>query len=458
MTNIILCGGSGTRLWPLSRSLLPKQFVRIFDDESLFQLCVKRNLEICSDIIVVSNKEQYFLALEQIEQISNQKHKFLLESIAKNTAPAIALACFALPKDEIILITPSDHLINNEKEYQKIVQKAKIEAKKGHIVTFGIKPTAPHTGYGYIQANKQDVLKFTEKPNLKIAKEYLKQGDFYWNSGMFCFQAGVFLDELKKFEPEIYKFSKFAFENSIQDENCINIRYDDMKNIPENSIDYAVLEKSKNIKMIVCELGWSDLGSFESLHESLQKDENQNSNIPNLHQINSKNNFIYAKKKTISLIDIENLIIVDTDDALLISKQGSSEKVKEIVKELKEQNSNLANSHITVYRPWGSYTILEDELGYKIKKIIVKPTKRLSLQKHFHRNEHWIVVSGTAIVRVGQSEKIVRANESTYIPMGETHRLLNPGKIDLVLIEAQVGEYLEEDDIVRLDDDFKRVE
>jgi len=458
MTNLILCGGSGTRLWPISRNLMPKQFVKLFEEKSLFQLTVQRNSKMCDKQFIVSNTEQYFLAIDQLEELNITSTNYLLEPIGRNTAPAIALACFALQKDELILVTPSDHLIKNEEEYKKVVEKAKQLANENFLLTFGITPTYAETGYGYIESeNINDVKAFYEKPDINTATKYLENGNFYWNSGMFMFKAGVFLDELKKYSPNIYETSKIAFENkqSIA-ENQLRIKYDDMLNIPEDSIDYAVMEKSDIVKVIPSDINWSDLGSFDSLYEELDKDQNNNTKNPNHISIDSSNNLVHGDERTIATIDVEDLVIVDTADALLISKKGSSQKVKKVVKKLKEINSELHNIHLTGYRPWGTYTVLEDSPGYKIKRIEVKPNSRLSLQKHFHRNEHWIVVSGTATVTVGDKTFTVRPNESTYIKMGEVHRLSNEGKIPVVLIEAQVGEYTGEDDIVRLDDDFSR--
>ena len=454
MTNIILCGGNGTRLWPISRTLMPKQFVKLFDNKSLFQLTVKRNSKVCDFQFIVSNAEQYFLATDQLEELDKTNNKYLLEPVGRNTAPAIALACFALPEDEIVLVTPSDHLIKDEQEYQKVIQKANELASEDNLVTFGIQPTFAETGFGYIEADNLDVKAFHEKPDFDTATKYLKAENFYWNSGMFCFKAGVFLDELKKYSPKVYELSLKAY-NAANTGGIIRIKHDDMAMIPEDSIDYAVMEKSNKVKVIPSDIDWSDVGSFDALFDELPKDENNNTFNSKHISIDSKNNLIYGVDKYIATIDVEDLIIVDTGDALLISKKGSSQKVKQVVVEIKK-TTQLHNIHLTGHRPWGTYTILEDTPGYKIKRIEVKVGKRLSLQKHFHRNEHWIVVSGTATVTVGNTTKLVRPNESTYIKMGEIHRLENQGKIPVVLIEAQVGEYTGEDDIVRLEDDFKR--
>lgn len=440
MINLILCGGSGTRLWPLSRTLMPKQFVKLFSNQSLFQLTIERNAHICNEQFIVSNSEQYFLALDQLEELQKTNNRYLLEPIGRNTAPAIALACMALKSDEIVLVTPSDHLIKDVEAYKKSVLTAKSLAQEGFLVTFGIKPILAETGFGYIEANGSDVKAFHEKPDVKTATRYVEAGNYYWNSGMFCFKAGTFLEELEHYAPEIFRTCKNAYANAKHD-GMIRIRYDDMMKIPEDSIDYAVMEKSKKVKVVPSNIGWSDVGSFDALSNELPNDE--------------KNNFILSNKK-VCTIDVEDLIIIDTEDALLISRKGSSQKVKDVVSKLKHENEALTTTHNTVHRPWGTYTVLEDKSGYKIKKIMVKPGKRLSLQKHFHRNEHWIVVSGTATVQVEDKTYIVRENESTYIKAGEIHRLENQGKIPIVLIEAQVGSYTGEDDIVRIEDDYKR--
>lgn len=454
MTNIILCGGSGTRLWPISRTLMPKQFVKLFNEKSLFQLTVERNSLICNSQLIVSNTEQYFLALDQLEELNKTNNKYLLEPIGRNTAPAIALACMSLKAEEIVLVTPSDHLIKDETEYANVLKIAQDLARDDNLVTFGITPSFPETGFGYIESNGLDVKAFHEKPNRETARSYLDAGNYYWNSGMFCFKAGAFLEELKKYSPDIYKASRKALEIE-KSEDMTRIKHEAMLNIPENSIDYAVMEKSNKVKVVPSNINWSDVGSFDALYQELAKDKNGNTINSNHISIDSKNNLIYGNTRKIATVDIEDLIIIDTGDALLVSKKGSSQKVKTIVAEVKK-TSELHNIHLTGHRPWGTYTILEETPGYKIKRIEVKPGKRLSLQKHYHRNEHWIVVSGTAVVTINNRTFILNQNESTYIKAGDIHRLLNDTNEPLVIIEAQVGEYTGEDDIVRIEDDFKR--
>lgn len=443
MVNLILCGGSGTRLWPLSRTLMPKQFVKLFNGQSLFQLTVERNSTLCDEQFIVSNSEQYFLAYDQLEELGRSNNRYLLEPIGRNTAPAIALACLSVSPDTVVLVTPSDHLIKNQDAYKAVVKRAELLAEEGFLVTFGITPSYAEIGYGYIEADGENVKSFKEKPDSLTAQSYIDKGNYYWNSGMFCFKAGVFLNELKHYSPQIYEASVSAYNHAKKDtkDAMVRIGYDEMLSIPEDSVDYAVMEKSTKVKVVPSSIDWSDVGSFDALSNELPNDE--------------KNNFILSHKQ-VCTIDVEDLIIIDTEDALLISRKGSSQKVKDVVTKLKQENEALTTTHNTVHRPWGTYTVLEDKAGYKIKKIMVKPGKRLSLQKHFHRNEHWIVVSGTATVRVEDKTYIVRENESTYIKSGEVHRLENLGKIPIVLIEAQVGSYTGEDDIVRIEDDYKR--
>ncbi|WP_294951743.1 mannose-1-phosphate guanylyltransferase/mannose-6-phosphate isomerase [Sulfurovum sp.] len=443
MTNIILCGGNGTRLWPLSRALMPKQFVKLFNDKSLFQLTVERNSRICERQYIVSNAEQYFLALDQLEALEKKNSQYLLEPIGRNTAPAIALACFSLNPEEIVLVTPSDHLIKNETAYARVLEQAKEFALNDALVTFGISPAFPETGFGYIEADGYDVKAFHEKPDAETAESYYKAGNYYWNSGMFCFKAGIFLDELQKYAPAIYSASLYAYENANKEGIMVRIKHQDMMKIPDNSIDYALMEKSDRVKVIPSDIGWSDVGSFDALAEELPNDEN--------------NNFILADK-VVELVDIEDSIIVDTPDALLISKKGSSQKVKEVVTRLNGHKGNLTRLHNLVHRPWGTYEVLYTHENYKIKRIVVNPGKRLSLQKHLHRNEHWIVVRGEATVQVGDTLKTIYENESTYIEKEKLHRLSNKTDEPIVLIEAQVGSYTGEDDIIRIEDDYRRAD
>ncbi len=466
LTTVVLCGGSGTRLWPLSRELMPKQFIEFFAENSLFQKTIQRNNPFSKETIIISNKDHYYLIKDQLAKKSNlldSIYIYILEPMPRNTAAALAYACLAVEPETILLVTPSDHLIKNETVYFEAVKQAKNIAEQGYLVTFGIKPVRPETGYGYIEvAEDLHVQTFHEKPSLETAKTFIKNENIYWNAGIFCFKAGTMLEELKKYAPEVYETAKIAFNACTKkDENIYQLPEEETKQIPEISIDYAVFEKSHKVKCIPAAFAWSDLGSFEALYTEYTEKFDADNTIAsraNYVNINSKGNFIYLspeQKKMIATIDIDNLIIADTGDALLVAPLKSSQKVKDVVAKVK-QNYSLHREHNIVHRPWGTYTILENNDGYKIKKIIVEPGKRLSLQKHFHRNEHWIVLSGTATVQIENNVKLVHPNESIYIKMGELHRLSNEGIIPVVIIEAQVGEYTGEDDIVRFDDDYIR--
>lgn len=459
VTQIILCGGSGTRLWPLSRKLFPKQFAPVNGPLSLYQQTILRN-QMVQKNLVITNDEHYFLALEQLEDCAEENPAvmmgdFILEPIGRNTAPAIALGAMACNPDDILLVVPSDHMIPDDENYQKSVGRAVGLAAGGALVTFGITPHAPETGYGYIHADGEKVISFHEKPDLKTAESYLASGDYFWNSGIFCFQAGVFLEELKKHSPEIYEASQKAWEGAKRRDVCVRISPEAMLQIPEDSIDYAVMEKSENVRMVGAEFEWSDMGSFRSFYDLAQKDQNENSAPEDIIMLDSRRNYVRSDKQ-VALVGIEDLCLIDTPDALLVSRMDQVQKVKDVVGILKEQGSDLYQVHTTGYRPWGTYTVLEEGPGYKIKRIEVKPGKRLSLQMHERRSEHWVAISGEAIVQVGENEQKLSLNESTYIPIGKKHRLSNPGKELLVIIEVQVGEYLGEDDIKRFEDDYQR--
>jgi len=459
MINLILCGGAGTRLWPISRTLLPKQFVKIFGDHSLFQRIALVNSGFCPKQCIVSNAEQYFLARDQLQAIGLGKTSFMLEPIGRNTAPAIALACLDLSPDDIVLVSPSDHLIRDAESYSKAVKRAGELAELGNIVTFGLKPTGPETGYGYIEASGENVKRFVEKPDFETAKKYIAEGNFYWNSGIFCFKAGAFLEELNKYAPDMFKACKEARKKAAAEDSLVRVHHEDMMNIPADSIDYAVMEKSKKVSVVPCSIGWSDLGSFESLYKELPHDMEGNTEYPYHTSINSKNCLIMgsaASNREIATIDLENMMIVDTIDALLVAPLASSQKVKKLVDNLKEKHSDLLHTPQTVIRPWGTYEVIDEGERFKVKCICVNPGERLSLQKHMHRSEHWVVVSGMATATIGEEITYVRPNESIYISAGTLHRLQNEGIMPLIIIEVQVGEYNGEDDIIRMDDDYKR--
>jgi len=464
MVNLILCGGSGNRLWPISRENYPKQFLQIFNNESIFQKTIKRNLDLADKFLIVSNENQYFTALDQIHQL-NLDDKFLpsiIEPFGKNTAASIAFGAFSVDEEEILFITPSDHLIEKDTNYKNIVEKAKEIAKEDYIVTFGIKPNFAATSYGYIKAykNKQvsEIIEFKEKPSKEIAKKYLndEKYDYLWNSGMFMVKARIYLEELQKYATEIYEMAKKAFLNAKRGE-FIRVYPQDMEKIPENSIDYAIMEYTKRAKVIKSDIKWRDIGTFDSLYEVLEKDEFNNTKVKKLYQINSKNNLLFGKYRTFALSHIEDMIIIDTPTALLVAKRGESEGIKKLVNIIKKDNPDIIKYGRTVYKPWGKFTTLEVRDKFIVKTLTINPNKRLSLQKHLHRSEHWTVVSGTALIRKGNEEFLLRPNESTFIPIGVVHRISNIGKIPVVIVEVQVGEYLDESDIIRLEDDYGRV-
>lgn len=457
-----MCGGSGTRLWPLSRDSLPKQFVPLFSKgETLFQKTLKRShkileeLQIDGGIGVIANKEHYFLIQQESRELGIGIDTYLLEDCARDTAAATLLCALSVDLDEVVLIVPSDHIINHHSLFAQSVQEALHLAEQGRIVTFGIPPTSAHTGYGYIHYVDHEVRGFYEKPQILKAKEYYESGEYYWNSGMFCFRCRDFLKECEIYMPKMLAEAKAVYAHCEKQLDYIWLKH--MDGIEKKSIDYALMEKTQKISMVRGEFDWNDVGSFDSLKEEFDADKEGNIATSEYYCKDSRDNFLLARKPIVT-IGVENLTVVDTQDALLIATNGRTQEVKEIVSYLREDSHPSTLNHPLTYRPWGSYEVLMESKNYKIKKIVVLPHKRLSLQKHFHRNEHWIIVSGSALVRIGQREMFLQKNQSTYIPMGVPHRLENPGKIDLVMIEVQVGEYVGEDDIVRIEDDYYRVE
>jgi len=462
MTTVILSGGSGTRMWPISRTLMPKQFVRFNNNKSLFQKTVSRNIGISENIMVISNESQKFLVLDHLHEMGNINSKYIWESVGKNSAAAIIMAALNSKENEILCIVPSDHIIDDQAEYEKTINKAKALAEEDNIVAVGIEATFPATGYGYISHDGENVRSFTEKPEEELAKSFLEDGNYLWNGGIYCFKVSHFLNECQRVIPDLLEDVRNAFEEAVVVAKECHIFAKSVENVESISIDNALMEKlDSNFKVVSLSSKWNDMGSFDALDDLCDNsyfiNTKDNANNENMISINSNNNCIISSDRMIATVDVNDLIIVDTQDAILIAKKGSSQDVKKVVAELKRRNSDLVTTPATVVRPWGSYTVLENNQAYKTKKIVVRPGKRLSLQSHFHRNEHWIIVSGTANVTVGDEVKLLQANESTYIPAGHKHRLENPGLIDLVMIEAQVGEYLEEDDIVRYEDDFNRI-
>lgn len=463
MKIIILAGGGGTRLFPLSRACYPKQFLKIAGEKSLLQQTVERFLIIVKqeDIVIVTNKDYIFHVQEDLHEIGAEKINVITELTGKNTAPAIALAisyckdCLKCADDEILFVSPADHLLKPAEKFAELVQQAKQVCKeKNDIITIGVKPTKPETGYGYIQSadkigeNVFAVKSFKEKPDKVTVEKYLAEGNYYWNAGMFMFSIGRMETELEQYIPEIVKISQQGYEN------CVN----NFTEMPDISIDYAVAEKSSHMAVVPMQgIYWNDIGSFDSIAEVLA-DKNGNGIYGDVIADGCCNTTILGSDRLISGIGLKNLIVVDTPDSLLITEKGKSQEVKKVVEKLKKEHRKEAIENRTMYRPWGSYTILAEGEGYKVKRITIKPGAKLSLQMHYHRSEHWTVISGTGKLTLDDKVVIFKENESTYIPIAVKHRLENPGQIPLSIIEVQNGRYLGEDDIVRFDDEYGRLE
>jgi mannose-1-phosphate guanylyltransferase/mannose-6-phosphate isomerase len=462
MKVVILAGGSGTRLWPLSRIDFPKQFLKLGREKSLLQESVLRAMEVCSpyNIFVITNNNYKFLVKDQLKEIDKQLEKnIILEPTARNTAPAIALTVKYIEqkvqpntKNEVIVITTSDHIISPREKFAAYLKKAEEIAQQGFIVTFGIKPDNPETGYGYIKASKKNIAtgfkieKFVEKPNLETAKKYLQSGNYFWNSGMFAFTLSVMKEEFEKHCQNIFNYFTYSLKEFS----------DRFHKMPSISIDYAIMEKTKNAAVLPMEINWSDVGSWDSLFNLMEKDCKGNCIKGDVIALNTENSYIYSEKRLVATLGIKNLIVVETGDGILIAEKGEAQKVKEIVKLLTKQSRKEGISHLTTARPWGSYTILEEGTGYKVKRITVNPHSKLSLQLHNKRSEHWVVIKGKAFVTIDNKQQELLENQSTYVPVKTKHRLENKTDTPVEIIEVQVGDYLEEDDIIRFDDTYGR--
>ncbi|CAN4278325.1 mannose-1-phosphate guanylyltransferase/mannose-6-phosphate isomerase [Pseudoxanthomonas sp. LjRoot125] len=460
---VLLSGGSGTRLWPLSREAYPKQFLPLASDDTMVQATWRR-AEALADLapIVVANEEHRFLVAEQLRQVGAPVPAILLEPVGRNTAPAIAAAALqamADGADPLLLVLPSDHVVRDVAGFQRAVREASAAADAGALVTFGIVPDAPETGFGYIQAEIGDglrkVARFVEKPDTATAQSYLDAGGYYWNSGMFLFRASRYLEELARFRPDIVDAVKAAHAAARHDGDFVRLDKEAFAACPSDSIDYAVMEKTADAMVLPVDIGWNDVGSWSALWDVAERDGDGNAHHGDVIAVDSRNSYAYAQR-LVALVGVEDIVVVETDDAVLVARKDRVQDVKQVVSRLKEEQRSQAVLHREVHRPWGSYDSVDNGGRHQVKRIKVKPGAALSLQMHHHRAEHWIVVSGTARVTRGDEVLLLSENESTYIPLGVKHRLENPGKVPLELIEVQSGSYLGEDDIVRFEDVYGR--
>jgi len=465
---VIMAGGSGTRLWPLSRELYPKQFLALDGDAAMLQATIQRLAGINSTTpLVICNEAHRFLVAEQLRQLDKLQRNILLEPVGRNTAPAIALAAFyalAQGEDPLLLVLAADHVIRDVEAFHASLRAAIPYAEAGALVTFGIVARSSETGYGYIRRGAAvgdgaySVAQFVEKPNVSTAEQYVASGEYYWNSGLFLFRASRYLQELQQHRPDILQACEAAMAGAKADMNFIRVDEVAFRACPDDSIDYAVMEKTAAAVVVPLDAGWSDVGAFSSLWEVLEKDENGNVLQGDVLAHDSRNNLVMAENMLVATVGLEDAVVVQTKDAVLVAKRDRVQEVKQIVTQLKQSHRSEHQLHRAVYRPWGMYDSIDSGNRYQVKRISVQPGAKLSLQMHHHSAEHWIVVSGTAKVTVGDEEKLVAENESIFIPLGTVHALENPGKIPLELIEVQTGAYLGEDDIVRFEDWYGRAQ
>jgi len=477
ITPVILCGGSGTRLWPLSRAGFPKQFLSLTGNESLFQQAAQRLAAVSADDIqvakplIVTGEEHRFLASEQLREVSIELGAALLEPVGRNTAPALTLAALAAQQngtDPVLVVTPADQTVIDQVAFTVAMQNAIREAATGSIVILGITPDRPETGYGYIQASAgtneaaMSVQRFVEKPDASTAQQYLDEGGYYWNAGMFVLKASVWLKALEQFRPDILQATTAAWGKRSEDNTFVRPGKTEFAAIPSESVDYAAMEHCPGsnfpIKMVPLDAGWNDLGAWDAVWNVLPKDEAGNAHLGDVLTTDSRNTLVHATTRLVSLVGVENLIVVETPDAVLVADKSRSQDVKHIVNQLQKTKREEHTLHRKVHRPWGWYDSIDEGGRFKVKRIQVKPKASLSLQKHHHRAEHWIVVTGTAEITNGDKVLTLTENQSTYIPLGEVHRLANPGTIPLEIIEVQSGSYLGEDDIVRFEDTYGRAQ
>lgn len=467
---VILSGGAGTRLWPLSRALYPKQLLPLLTEKTMLQETVLRlgSLDNVGQVCCICNEQHRFLVAEQLHAVTGNIDGIILEPVGRNTAPAAAVAAlYALSKHEqpVLLLLPADHVIRDGEAFARTVAAGYAEAISGSLVTFGIVPAGPETGYGYIRAQQQGssdspcypVLEFVEKPDRATAERYVESGDYFWNSGMFLFRADVFLRELELLNPEMLAFSRQAYEEAVADLDFLRLDNAAFTACPADSIDYAVMEKTSHAVVAPLDAGWNDVGAWSALWELNEHDEASNVLKGDVLVQDVRNSYIHATSRLVAVVGVDDQIIVETPDAVLISSRDKVQDVKAIVRRLQQSKRVEAENHRLVFRPWGSYETVDLADRFLVKRIIVKPGAALSLQKHFHRAEHWIVVKGTAQITIADRQITLGEDQSTYIPLGSFHRLENPGRIPLELIEVQTGSYLGEDDIVRVDDRYGRI-